>query len=225
MKFFLGLFLFVTLLVADFPKVYSQLGDEVYKNLPFIDNLKNLKEFARYKNEIEIYIFKAEEAKKHGFMVERGDKNANQAIYLEDLRKLIQTNKYFKDLVISSFIKSIDTNNNSLFIETVNSNLLPPSYDRKILNYYHKNSDDIEESGYLASLIQKQLEQEKEQEKRTKKATQSSNTAKKSSNNSRIDRIREADAMRKEAYRKHLEEIEARKKAEIIAKQKRELAN
>lgn len=225
MKFFLGLFLFVTLLVADFPKVYSQLGDEVYKNLPFIDNLKNLKEFARYKNEIEIYIFKAEEAKKHGFMIERGDKNANQAIYLEDLRKLIQTNKYFKDLVISSFIKSIDTNNNSLFVEIVNTYLLPPNYDIKILNYYNKNSDDIETSGHLATLVQKQLQQKEEQTRRIQKATQSSNTAKKSSNDSRIDRIREADAIRKEAYRKHLEEIEARKKAEIIAKQKRELAN
>ncbi|MDY0116070.1 MAG: hypothetical protein RBR59_00660 [Sulfurimonadaceae bacterium] len=223
MRVFLGLFLFVTFLVAEYPKVYAQIGDDIYKNLSNIEDLKNTKEFSRYTNEIEIYVYEAQKAKENGFMIENGDNSVDKNLYLEDLRKLVKTNDYFKNLVITTFEKSLSTKNNTLFVETVNSNLLPQSFEQKILDYYNNNVDAIIESGFLAILAQKQRDEL--EAKNAKKIVKVTPKIKKDSNQEKMERLKKADLEKREAFKKQVEEEEARKKAQIIAKQKKELSN
>lgn len=222
MKYFIGLFLFVTVACAQYPKVYGQIGDEIYANLSSIEDLKNTKEFNRYTNEIEIYVFEAQKAKEHGFMIENGDTNADKNIYLEDLRKLIKTNNDFKNLVVTAFNRSIATQNNNLFIETVNSNLLPESFENKILDYYNTHPEIVVESGLLSVLIQKQKD-EQEEALRLRKSPKVQKSAAEIERE-KIERFRKADAAKKEAFMKAVEKEEAQKKARIIANQKKELS-
>lgn len=225
MKSFLVFIVFVTFLYSQTPRVYTQLGDEIYANAPKIEELKKIKEFSRYINQIDVYISEVASAKEYGKGVEKEDGSADKDIYLEDLRELIKTNDFFKKLVADTFEDSIQKEKSVLFVQMIDSGLLPLSkYEEQILRYYNTHTQEIAKEGAIALLIEKQetLQQKRIAAQKAKEAVYYE--TKKETEQEKIERLRKTDLEKKEALRRALEEEEARKKAEIIQKQKEELA-
>ena len=224
MKSFVLSVFFVTFLFAQYPKVYTQLGDEIYANVSKIEHLADLRELTPYKNQIEIYVYEVEKAKEYGFLVENGDQNVVKEIYLEDLRELIKTNNFFKQLVQEFFEDSLQKQNSVLFFHLVQSGLLDiAKYEEHILAYYRSHVEDVPREGVIDMLLVKQEESEKKRQAAQKARESVTYKTQKESQEEKIERLRKIDQEKKEALRRTLDEEEARKKAEIIQKQKEEL--
>lgn len=225
MKSFFILVAFVTFLYSQTPKVYTQLGDEIYGNAPKIEELKTVKEFAQYNSEIDVYLNRVEKAKSYGTEVEKKDGSADKDIYLEDLRELIKTNDFFKKLVLDFFQESIQKQESLLFVRMINSGLMPvAAYEEQIMRYYKEHADEINKEGVIATIIEKYDAQEQKRIAAQKSREATYYETKKETEQEKIERLRKADFEKKEALRKALEEEEAKKKAEIIQKQKEELS-
>jgi len=206
--------------VEKAPSVYSALGDIIYGNIDSIVKLKELDTFKSFSEKINNYSKNVEKSKAIGFDIESGNKNIDEATYLETLRTLSKENDYFVRSVNSAYKSSIEKHNNRLFLETVNSGLLDTDKNRdQIVEYYLKNSKDINASG----VIQKYLDEDAKL--KIKKKSYDYAKAKKLRDEAKVRRIREDDKKKQAELEKELTEEVKQKKLEIRENQKKELFN
>ena len=206
--------------VEKAPDVYSALGDVIYGNIDNIVKLKELDAFKSFSEKINNYSKNVEKSKRVGFDIESGNKNIDEATYLETLRTLSKENDYFVRSVNSAYKSSIEKQNNKLFIETVNSGLVDTDKNRdQIVEYYLKHSEDINASG----IIQKYLDEDAKA--KSKKKSYDYAKAKKLRDEAKIKRIREDDKKKQAQLEKDLTEEVQQKKLEIRENQKKELFN
>ena len=205
-------------LVEKAPDVYSALGDVIYGNLESIVKLQELDAFKSFSEKINSYSKSVEKSKAIGFDIEAGNKNIDEATYLETLRTLSKENDYFVRSVNSAYKTSIEKHDNGLFLGTVNSGLLDTDKNRdQIVEYYLKNFKDINASG----VIQKYLDEDTML--KSKKKTYDYAKAKKLRDEAKVRRIREEDKKKQAELEKELTEEVKQKKLEIIENQKKEL--
>jgi len=202
------------------PKVYSALGDVIYGNVDNIVRLKELNKFKSFSEKINNYSVSVEKSKAIGFNIESGNKNIDEATYLETLRTLSKENDYFVRSVISAYKLSIQKQDSKLFLETVNSGLLNTDKNREqIVEYYLSHSQDINASG----VIQKYLDEDAQLNK--KKKSYDYAKAKRLRDEAKIRRIREDDKKQQAKLEKELTEEVKQKKIDIRENQKKELFN
>ncbi len=202
------------------PKVYSALGDVIYGNVDNIVRLKELNKFKSFSEKINNYSVSVEKSKAIGFNIESGNKNIDEATYLETLRTLSKENDYFVRSVISAYKLSIQKQDSKLFLETVNSGLLNTDKNREqIVEYYLSHSQDINASG----VIQKYLDEDAQLNK--KKKSYDYAKAKRLRDEAKIRRIREDDKKKQAQLEKDLTQEVQQKKVEIRENQKKELFN
>lgn len=214
MKKLVLLSLLATLALAQNPRVYSALGDIIYDNISKIEKLKQTAEFSVLESKIDKYIEDVQNTKKDGFSIESNDKNINKGEYLSKLRELSKSNDFFVREVKNYFVESIKTQDNRLFIATVNSGLIDTkAHKQEIVNYYLKHSGDIDASGVIQGFLNENVAIKKRTKKR-KTHIEVNN----------IKRIRQRDKRLEEAVRKSLEDELIQKKKVIRADQERELS-
>lgn len=201
------------------PQVYSALGDVIYDNVQKIKKLKNIPQFSQFEDKIDVYVKEVNKAKEIAYAIEAGDKTKDKKVYLEKLRELSKTNDFFQRTTTSLFESSISKQDNELFLNTLNSELIDTKKHKdKIMEYYFAHSDDINATG----IIQEYLDEDKmfmKEKETTKKAALS----KKQIQEAKIKRIREKDKAKQESIQKALEEELIKKKKEIRKEQVEEL--
>ncbi|WP_373036400.1 hypothetical protein [Sulfurimonas sp.] len=201
------------------PQVYAALGDVIYDNVEKIEKLKYIPKFSQFEGKIDAYIKEVYKAKDIAYAIEAGDKTKDKKEYLEKLRELSKTNDFFKRTTMNLFESSMLTQDNELFLQTLNSELIDTKkYKDKILEYYFAHSTEMEATG----VIQKYLDEDKmlmKQQETTKKAV----LTKKQIQEAKIKRIRRNDKAKQESIQKALEEEVMKKKKEIRKEQVEEL--
>jgi len=219
-KIFALLFVVISFLYAQNPKIYAALGDIIYNNVDKIDKLQIVPEFSAYQNDIQNYVKKVQETKKMGFAIENGDKTIDRKEYLNRLRKLSQKNDFFTRAVDVSFKTSLENQNSALFDNMINSGLLQTQkYKKDIIDYYFKHSDELNTTG----LIQKYLDEDARLRAK-QKAQKKHYKTKRERELERIRRIRLKDKLEQEKLERELEEKLRKKKLEIREYQKKELS-
>jgi len=219
MKSIIIMYLFTLALYAQNPKVYAALGDVIYNNVDKIANLTTIKEYKKYTTAIEKYVKDVKEAKEDGFCIESKKKCINKKEYLNELRKLSQTNDYFIRSVKRNFVTSMKENNNLLFSKIINNGLLNTQKNKKIIiNYYYDNKDNINASGVIQAFLDKDAELKKLKDTQRKKYK-----TKKMLEEEKIKRIRKNDMLKQEKLEKKLQDEVERKKIEIREEQQKSL--
>lgn len=225
MKLLLLTTLFSFLLIAQEnpntdPKVYESLGNEIYTNVPHIEKLKTLKQYAGYKDKIDTYIVDVQKSKTFGYEVESGARANIKLDYLEKLREYKKVNDYFVRSAHSTLKFAIDTKDNSLFIGIVNSGLIDrKAYKKQIIGYYKAHKEDIDPKGIIQTLLDEEViyKKKKKKEKSWKEKT------KKQLQEEKIARLRKNDELDNQALEKKLSEEVKVKKENIRQTQEREL--
>jgi len=211
----------ITSLLAQNPKIYAALGDTIYNNINKIAKLQEIPSFSQYTTKIKQYILDVKKTKQLGNSIMYEDTNNEKAEYLKQLRKLSIINDFFIRNVTITFELAIKSEDSKLFYKLINSGLLDTDYYKKeIIDYYLAHNDEIKSSGIIQNFLEEDAKLIKERDKRIKRTLH-----KKEIQEAKIKRIREKDLKEHEAIKKLLEEDVARKKADIIKEQKRELGN
>ncbi|DAB29669.1 MAG TPA: hypothetical protein CFH84_08630 [Sulfurimonas sp. UBA12504] len=220
MKVLFFLYLCVTLLIADNPKIYSTLGDAIYNNTENILKLKDMEAYAAMYEDIDKYISEVHVVKKIGKAIEEGDTSVSSKEYLEKLRILSKENDNYVRSAQSKFRTSMSDEDSELFSLLINSELVDTSrYKNEIINYYVAHSESVNADG----VIQKFIDEEnslKNKEVVNKKLYKSKQQYQKE----KIQRIREQDEAQQKALEETLEEELEKKKSEIRENQVKELA-
>ena len=134
--------------VEKVPNIYAALGNVIYKNIDNIVKLKELDAFKSFSEKINSYSASVKKSKAVGFDIESGNKNVDEATYLETLRVLSKENDYFVRSVKSTYKLSMQKQDSKLFLQTVNSGLLDTDkYRDQIIEYYFAHSEDIKRIG------------------------------------------------------------------------------
>ncbi len=205
-----------TLLLAQNPKVYSAIGDDIYDNAPAIENLKSLSAYPYEADKIDTYISEVKANKEIGFNIEAGNKDVSPSKYLKNLRNLLKVNTYFVRKVNSMFEKSLKEENTLLFIEMVNSGLLDTKAKQKqIMDFYIKHQDDIDPAGVIQTFLDEDAELRRRQAYWLE--------AKKRKEAERVRYLREKDKAEKKALEEKLTKEVLQKKKAIRQHQKKEL--
>lgn len=206
--------LFVIQLFAQTPFIYSTLGDKIYNNAQNIEKLKFLLEYESNKDKITKYIKDVEEAKKIGFKIENEKKAIDKGTYLKILRELSSRNDFYINKINDNFINSVNSENNVLFLQSINSGLLDiPKNKKVILKYYNEHKESIDAIGVLKNIIK-----EHKNKKPVRRGLTSAELEK-----IEIERIRKRDKAQQRNIERSLEEEVIRKKIEIRKEQKEEL--
>ncbi|MCD6259773.1 MAG: hypothetical protein J7J31_09250 [Helicobacteraceae bacterium] len=212
--------LLTTLVYATNPAVYSALGDVIFNNAPHIDNLKNIKEYERYKMRIEEYVAKVAQVKEEGFRLERGDTSVDKKAYLQKLRELSNTNDFFVKDVHANYKASMRDKDNELFSKMINSKLLDVNkYKSEIKEYYIQNSEGITQEGVIQKLLDEDARLAKQRELTKKKYK-----SKEEIEREKIERLRKKDKEQAETLQKSLEKELQEKKKKILKEQVQELS-
>lgn len=219
MRLFL-LVLINTLLFAQTPKVYTKLGDLIYKNASKIKTMQDINEFRRYTLRIDTYLKEVERLKEYGYQVELNTKGYDKEIYLEGLRKIEETNNFFVREIHSTFDMALKENNIELFNTLLEANMVEEQkYEDEIISFYMKNKESAFKSTYIDNVLQEREAKQKEAQRlKAVRAIQ------KESELSRIERIRKRDKEKEEALQKALDKELEEKKAKILEEQMRELS-
>lgn len=211
--------LLATFLIASNPKVYSALGDVIYDNVDSIEKLKEIPEFYKFKQKIDLYVKEVHKAKDVGFAIEAGDNTQDKKKYLQTIRELSKINDFFYRTTVNSYKSSITNQDNLLFSNTINSGLIDTNKNKnEILEYYFAHSNDINASG----VIQKYLDEDELLQEKQNMSKRPS-LSKKQIQEAKIKRIREKDKAKQELIRKTLEEELLKKKSDIRKEQIQEL--
>lgn len=217
MKLIIIISILSSFLLAQNPVVYSALGDVIYGNSENIKRLKDIPAYKKFDEKINKYLKKVEETKKYGFDVQNEKNGADKIVYLSKLRELSKTNDFFVRSVKDNFKSAIDNENNALFLNMVENEMLDTQkYKNDILNYYFSHSDDIN----ATDTIQNFLDEDKSKAK-TAQYIKSKNKRQEE----KIKRIRENDRIKQERIKKALEAEVAKKKREIKEEQMKKLSN
>jgi hypothetical protein len=218
MKIILFTILLSLQLLAINPKVYSALGDKLYDNLQYINDLQTNRYFSAEKDKIKEYVFSVKALKGIGYSIDQGDFGVTKQEYLENLRKLSKTNDYFVIKVKKLFFNAMDEKNSNLFISMIKTGLVDTQrYKSEIKEYYYKHKGEIDISG---TVIEKFVA---EDEAKKKKKPVYTGPTKEELQKAKIERIRAKDKARQEAIQKALEEELREKKLQIREEQKKEL--
>jgi len=216
MKKILIISLLATLLLANNPRIYSVIGDDVYDNVKAIENLMLLSQYQFEQNKIDKYIYDVKISKQNGFNIESGNKEVSPKEYLNKLRELSKLNAYFIRNIYATFELSVKKENSQLFSEMLNSNLLDTANrEKEIMNYYIKHQDEVKINPIIQSLLDKNAALEKRRDawalrdKRKELA--------------RVKRIRDKDKSEQDKMDKSLSEEVIQKKKDIRSHQKKEL--
>ena len=212
--------LFTTLLSAQNPIVYSALGDIIYDNIENIQNLKNIVQYKKHENKIDKYASDVKNLKEIGFKIQSGDEKYKKLEYLQNLRELSKVNDFFLRSVEKDFNKAIKCEDSKLFSKILNSGLIDvKEYKTQIKSYYLSHSRDINTSGVIQNILDKEFI------KKQKKKSQVKRLTKKQLQEAKIKRIRENDKIKQENIKKSLEDIATQKKIKIREEQKQKLAH
>lgn len=207
-------------LYAQNPKAFSALGDVIYNNLEKIEKLKNINDYAVYKNKIQEYVADVQKVKKDGFALDEGI-YTDKMKYLNKLRELSKTNDFFVRSAKRNLDLAIENENSELFAQIINTGLIDEEKNKnKIIDYYFSHSDEVNATG----LIQKYLEND-EKLRAKKEYKKSLLNSKKLREMKKIERIRRNDKLEQEKLEKQLNQEVQKKKEEIRQEQKKELSN
>ncbi len=218
MKTLLFIPLFAWSLFAQNPKVYHEIGDDIYNNIENIKNLKNIDRYTSFTHKIDSYIFDVKQMKIFGFSVESGERIDDKLVYLERLRNLSKENDYFFKSVNKSFDEAIKNEDSSLFKNMLDSKMINIKKNKnKILIYYKEHDQEIDSTG----TIDKLLKEEKAKKLKRKKRV----NTKKQIQEAKIKRIREKDRIQQEKLEVELTKELQLKKLQIRQEQERELFN
>jgi flavorubredoxin len=121
--------------------------------------------------------------------------------------------------VQNSFKEAIRDNNNTMFMQVVESGLIDPQKHKKeILDYYFAHASDLNATGTIKKLLDENKELKAKQARLRKRALN-----KKQREEEKIKRIREKDRLEHAKLEKKLDEAVERKKIQIRKEQKEEL--
>ena len=216
------IFLFFLLSIALFaqnPKAFSALGDIIYNNADKIQKLESIEDYTVYKKKIKEYVAKVKKLKSDGFALDEG-LYTKKMQYLNQLRKLSQTNDFFVRLVKKKLDMSIEDENSKLFTQLINTGLIDEKKSKnKIIDYYFAHSNEVNATG----LIQKYLDEDKKL--RAKKEYKKSLLERKKLRElEKIRRIRKEDKLEQKKLEQKLNQEVQKKKLEIRKEQKKELS-
>ena len=224
MKFLILSILFIFIVYAqeinstENPKVYTSLGNEIYANMSAIENLKQIEKYQFFIEKIDIYVKKVKKTKAFGYEVASGNRSNFKLDYLKQLREHKKVNDYFVRSAHDTLKLAIDTKDNALFIDIVNSGLVNTRANQKqIMNYYTIHSSEIDPKGIIQTFLDEEyaLKNTKQYKPKTKAELQKEKVA----------RLRRNDKLDAEALEKRLSEELRLKKEKIIQEQERELFN
>ena len=224
MKFLILSILFIFIVYAqeinstENPKVYTSLGNEIYANMSAIENLKQIEKYQFFIEKIDIYVKKVKKTKAFGYEVASGNRSNFKLDYLKQLREHKKLNDYFVRSAHDTLKLAIDTKDNALFIDIVNSGLVNTRANQKqIMNYYTIHSSEIDPKGIIQTFLDEEyaLKNTKQYKPKTKAELQKEKVA----------RLRRNDKLDAEALEKRLSEELRLKKEKIIQEQERELFN
>ena len=224
MKFLILSILFIFIVYAqeinstENPKVYTSLGNEIYANVSAIENLKQIEKYQFFIEKIDIYVKKVKKTKAFGYEVASGNRSNFKLDYLKQLREHKKLNDYFVRSAHDTLKLAIDTKDNALFIDIVNSGLVNTRANQKqIMNYYTIHSSEIDPKGIIQTFLDEEyaLKNRKQYKPKTKAELQKEKVA----------RLRRNDKLDAEALEKRLSEELRLKKEKIIQEQERELFN
>ena len=224
MKFLILSILFIFTVYAqeinstENPKVYTSLGNEIYANVSAIENLKQIEKYQFFIEKIDIYVKKVKKTKAFGYEVASGNRSNFKLDYLKQLREHKKVNDYFVRSAHDTLKLAIDTKDNALFIDIVNSGLVNTRANQKqIMNYYTIHSSEIDPKGIIQTFLDEEyaLKNRKQYKPKTKAELQKEKVA----------RLRRNDKLDAEALEKRLSEELRLKKEKIIQEQERELFN
>lgn len=211
--------LFISLLNAANPTIYSALGDIIYNNVEKIKQLQTMEEYTLYRKEIKSYVQDVQNAKKLAFAIESGKEVGKEKEYLSALRALSKQNDYFLRSVELNYKKSLDEKNTKLFSRLINSGLIETQKRKdEIMDFYFKHHDDINTSGVIESFLE-----EDEKLKKQRDEHLANYKTKKMKEEERIKRVRARDIEAQKKLEQILEAEVKRKKQEIRENQKSEL--
>jgi len=212
--------LLATLLIADNPKVYSALGDEIYENVENIQKLKKIFKFSKFEQKIDNYVEDVYKAKEMGFAIESGDTTKDKKVYLKTIRELSKTNDFFLRAANNCYKNAITNQDNKIFTKIINTGLIDTKKNKdEIMNYYFSNSKDVNASGIIQQFLD-----EDEKFRKKHEASKKPKLTKEQIQEAKIKRIREKDKKKQESIKKALEDKLIKKKSEIRKQQIEELS-
>ena len=200
------------------PKVYASLGDAIYNNLSNIEKLKQIEKYKVFTKKIDAYLKKVKQTKVFGYEVESGKRSNVKLDYLKQLREHKKVNDYFIRSAHDAFKSAIETKDNALFIDIVNSGLIDTRANQKdIMAYYKAHSSEINPKGVIQTFLDEEYawKNRKQWKPKTKAQLQKEKVA----------RLRKNDKLDAEALEKRLSKELKLKKEKIIQEQERELFN
>lgn len=220
MKLLVTIYFFVTLLMAENPKIYSVLGDGIYDNIGNIIKLKDIPQYVDEKDKIDVYVSEVYATKKIGKSIEKGDESIDKLAYLNKLRILSKENDNYIRSAHSNFRASMSNGDSALFSSLVNSGLIDtPRYKDEIINYYMGHVEEIDPEGVIQNFINEDKYLKKEEA-----ANQKIYKSKQQRQKEKIQRIREQDEIQQKALEESLQKEVDKKKSEIRENQMKELS-
>lgn len=220
MKFFIALYFFATLLMAENPKIYSVLGDGIYNNVDNVIKLKDIPNYISDKEKIDQYVNEVYATKKIGKAIEQGDESIDKLAYLKKLRILSKENDGYIRSAQSNFRASMNNGDSDLFSSLINSGLIDtPRYKDEIINYYIGHVEEINPEGVIQKFIDEDIYLKKEEQ-----ANQKVYKSKQQRQKDKIQRIREQDESQQKALEESLQKEVDKKKSEIRENQIKELS-
>ncbi len=212
--------LFTTALIAQNPHAYAALGDTIYDNADNIEKLKYIRSFEMLTPKIEKYIKEVEVSREYGFALDAHKKEYDKKEYLQQLRDLSKTNDFFIRSVRSAYKSALESNDDKLLFEILNTELIDIDDNFKEINAYYKlHTDAVQPKVYVQAFQRKRLEQQSIKAPKKKKVL-----SQKDIELLNIKRIRAKDKAKREALQKDLERESRRKKLQILQEQQKALS-
>ncbi len=203
-----------TLLIAQNPKIYSALGDEIYDNLFSIINLQKIDYYKKDSQKIYKYEMSVLNTKQNGFDIQNNKYTITKAQYLEELRGLSKINTSYIRSSEILFNKAIEEGNSEQFNSLIATGIIDINkYRNEIFNYYLSHKDSIYVTVEIQNVIDEQTKTKKQ------KAKIKSHNSQRYIDYRRIQSIREADRRKKERYEQLLQKELEEKKLEIRSQQ------
>jgi len=224
MKFFILSILFTCRVFAqeintiENPQVYTSLGNEIYTNISAIEKLKQINKYKVFTEKIDTYLKKVKQTKIFGYELASNRHSGVKLDYLKQLREHKKVNDYFIRSAHDTLKSAIDTKDNALFTQMVNSGLIKTrEYKKQIMLYYKANASEIDPKGVIQTFLDEEYawKNTKQYKPKTKAELQKEKVA----------RLRKNDKLDAEALEKRLSEELRLKKEKIIQEQERELFN
>ena len=208
----------ISMLYAENPRAYSQLGDKVYTESKNVVLLADSRLMINQKSQMDNYLKNIDDVRQAGLLVDEGKGNPKN--YLSDLRKLEKMYMAFKRQANSVLNKAIATDDYEGFSQLVKTGMIDMDRNReRIIAFYRTHRDEENVIEEVESYIQyvEELNQQNEAALSKRKAIA------KSYRQRRIEQINKRQAEKKAEYAALLEVERERTKQEVYQEQKKQL--